>query len=148
MDKSRENAWEYGKIERKCWGTWKNRKKMLGNMEKCKEYAGEYGNKKEIKDLCTKQCWKFPCFTTVHASYSKKTLISKMKIQFTYSHPKNEISPQTELFITPEKHASYPPTCVVLRKSPPLAEFSCLLHICRFLNMGDPQNHGFQCLKI
>ena len=72
MDKSRENAWEYGKIERKCWGTWKNRKKMLGNMEKCKEYAGEYGNKKEIKDLCTKQCWKFPCFTTVHASYSKK----------------------------------------------------------------------------
>ena len=72
MEKSKENAWEYGKIERKCWGTWKNRKKMLGNMEKCKEYAGEYGNKKEIKDLCTKQCWKFPCFTTVHASYSKK----------------------------------------------------------------------------
>ena len=64
-------------------------------MEKCKEYAGEYGNKKEIKDLCTKQCWKFPCFTTVHASYSKKKLLfqrwkynSRIPTQQTRFHPK------------------------------------------------------------
>lgn len=42
MEKSKENAGEHGKIERKCWGIWKNVRNMLENMgikRKSKIYA-------------------------------------------------------------------------------------------------------------
>jgi len=50
LEKSKENAWEYGQIERKCLGIWTNREKMLGNMEKSKENAGEHGK-------IERKCW-------------------------------------------------------------------------------------------